>query len=97
MRGSLLPRSYESKRDVARQRRALEKLSASGTGVMLLQRAYADLHDAYLVFRWGSFLHILDTDSLQLFILHLHQHAGVQLPALDGALSWDCDFALCPL
>lgn len=97
MRGTLLPRSYECKRDVARQRRALEKLSASGTGVMQLQRAYADLHDAHLVFRWGSFLHILDTDSLQVFILHPHQHAGVSLPALDDALSWDCDLVLCPL
>ena len=54
MRGSLLPRSYECKRDVARQRRALEKLSTLGTGVMQLQRVYADLQDAYLVFRWGG-------------------------------------------
>ncbi|CAK0783978.1 hypothetical protein CVIRNUC_007181 [Coccomyxa viridis] len=42
--------SFDDRRNIARQRRALEKVS-SAKGVIQLQRAYADIHQAYLVFR----------------------------------------------
>ena len=47
---SVLLRSHDSRRSAAQQRRILEKLTRAG-GAIQLRRAYADIHQAYLVFR----------------------------------------------
>ncbi len=52
MTGPHLSCSYDGKKDIARQRRALEKLATAGIeAAAQLKRVYADLHEAYLVFR----------------------------------------------
>ena len=46
--------SHDSRRSIAQQRRILEKLIGTESGAIQLQRAYADTHRAYLVFRYAS-------------------------------------------